>query len=88
MNTLTYTLISYRSADAHNESRHEIFVSRNWQEVVQQAAILCAANAKGSDAQPWRYWLLVDGQFAGPQTLERLKAGSDVHPQERANRGV
>ncbi|MGX6567053.1 hypothetical protein [Cupriavidus necator] len=71
MNTLTYTLVTYRP-DGANQSAHDILVSRDWQEVVRRTATLLDQNAKGETDQPWNFCLLVDGQFAGTCTRERL----------------
>uniref|UniRef100_UPI001FF73929 hypothetical protein n=1 Tax=Ralstonia pseudosolanacearum TaxID=1310165 RepID=UPI001FF73929 len=55
MNTLTYTLIAYRPDGATNKSGHDIFVSRDWQEVVRRTAILLDQNARCETDQPWNY---------------------------------
>lgn len=72
MNTLTYTLVTYRPDGPTNKSEHDIFVSRDWQEVVHRTAVLLDKNARHEAGQPWGYCLLVDGQIAGPYTRERL----------------
>ncbi|API77433.1 hypothetical protein ACI2S5_06210 [Ralstonia nicotianae] len=81
MNTLTYTLIAYRPDGATNKSGHDIFVSRDWQEVVRRTAILLDQNARCETDQPWNYYLLVDGQFAGPYTGERLVRAATNYPR-------
>ena len=85
MNTLTYTLVTYRPDGATSKSEHDIFVSRDWQEVVRRTAILLDQNARYETDQPWHYCLLVDGQFAGPYTRERLVRAATNYPRpERA----
>lgn len=81
MNTLTYTLVTYRPDGATNKSGHDIFVSRDWQEVVHRTATLLEQNARCETDQPWNYYLLVDGQFAGPSTRERLVRAATNYPR-------
>ncbi|WP_432260198.1 hypothetical protein [Cupriavidus sp. TMH.W2] len=79
MNTLTYTLVTYRP-DGANQSAHDIVVSRDWQEVVRRTAILLDQNATRESNQPWKFYLLVDGQFAGAYTQERLVKAATTYP--------
>ena len=79
MNTLTYTLVTYRP-DSAKQSAHEILVSRDWQEVVRRTAILLEQNARRETDQPWNLCLLVDGQFAGAYTWERLVNAASNNP--------
>ncbi|WP_454743447.1 hypothetical protein [Cupriavidus necator] len=79
MNTLTYTLITYRPDSA--KSAHEILVSRDWQEVVRRTAALLDQNARGETDQPWKFFLLVDGEFAGAHTWERLVKAATNYPR-------
>lgn len=81
MNTLTYTLVMYRPDGATNKSEHDIFVSRDWKEVVHRAAILLDQNATNETDQPWNFCLLVDGQFAGPYTRARLVKAAATYPR-------
>ncbi|WP_157160181.1 hypothetical protein [Cupriavidus sp. BIS7] len=80
MNTLTYTLITYRPDSAH-QSAHDILVSRDWQEVVRYTATLLDQNAKRETEPPSSFYLLVDGQFAGVSTQERLIKAATNCPQ-------
>jgi len=52
--------------------------------MVYRTAALLDQNAKRETEPPWKFFLLVDGQFAGAYTQERLvKAATNCPQPER-----
>lgn len=50
--------------------------------MVRRTAILLDQNAKRESDRPWKFYLLVDGQFAGAYTQERLVKAATTYPSQ------